>query len=85
MAPFTQIAYIPKQYGFFVSGDEDSAYQSTIVDFMENLVQNIGLVIPLPTNAKRIVRDYKIAELEILLRESSYGCFIIRSSCLSFW
>jgi hypothetical protein len=70
MAPFTQIAYIPKQYGFFVSGDEDSAYQSTIVDFMENLVQNIGLVIPLPTNANRIVRDYKIAELEILFRES---------------
>ena len=70
MAPFTQIAYIPKQYGFFVSGDEDSAYQSTIVDFMENLVQNIGLVIPLPTNANRIVRDYKISELEILFRES---------------
>ena len=70
MAPFTQIAYIPKQYGFFINGDEDSAYQSTIVDFMENLVQNIGLVIPLPTNANRIVRDYKISELEILFRES---------------
>jgi hypothetical protein len=70
MAPFTQIAYIPKQNGFFINGDEDSAYQSTIVDFMENLVQNIDLVIPLPTNANRIVRDYKIAELEILFRES---------------
>ena len=70
MAPFTQIAYIPKQNGFFVNGDEDSAYQSTIVDFMENKVQNIGLVIPLPTPANRLNRDYKIAELEILFRES---------------
>ena len=70
MAPFTQIAYIPKQNGFFLSGDENSAYQSTVVDFMENLVQNIGLVIPLPTNANRLVRDYKISEMEILFRES---------------
>jgi len=70
MAPFTQIAYIPKQGGFFINGDEDAAYQSTIVNFMENNVQNIGLVIPLPTNANRIVRDYKISEVEILFRES---------------
>jgi hypothetical protein len=70
MAPFTQIAYIPKQNGYFINGDEDSAYRSTIVDFMENLVQNIGLVIPLPTSANRITSEYKISELEILFRES---------------
>ena len=70
MAPFTQIAYIPKQNGFFVYGDEDAAYRSTIVDFMENKVQDVGLVIPLPTSANRLVRDYKITELEILFRES---------------
>ncbi len=70
MAPFTQIAYIPKQKGYFINGDEDAAYQSTIVAFMENMVQNIGLVIPLPTPANRLNRDYKIAELEILFRES---------------
>ena len=70
MAPFTQIAYIPKQGGFFINGDEDAAYQSTVVNFMENFVQNIGLVITLPTNANRIVRDYKISEVEILFRES---------------
>lgn len=70
MAPFTQIAYIPKQDGFFLNGDEDASYQSTIVSFMENQVQNIGLVIPLPTNANRVVADYKIKEVEILFRES---------------
>ena len=70
MAPFTQIAYIPKQNGYFIDGDENAAYQSTIVGFMENLVQNIGLVIPLPCSANNLVSDYKISELEILFRES---------------
>jgi hypothetical protein len=70
MAPFTQIAYIPKQKGFFINGDEKSAYQSTVVAFMENMVQNVGLVIPLPDKASRISSTYKISELEILFRES---------------
>ncbi len=70
MAPFTQIAFIPKQKGYFLNGDEDLAYQSTIVPFMENNVQNIGLVIPLPTSGARIANDYKIKEIEILFRES---------------
>ena len=70
MAPFTQIAYIPKQNGYFIDGDEDAAYQSTIVGFMENLVQNIGLIIPLPCSANNLVSDYKISEVEILFRES---------------
>ena len=70
MAPFTQIAYIPKQKGYFINGDEDAAYQSTIVGFMENMVQNIGLVIPLPTSANKIIADYKISGIEILFRES---------------
>lgn len=70
MAPFTQIAYIPKQKGFFINGDEDAAYRSTIVRFMENMVQNVGLVVPLPSSANQLKSKYKIAELELLFRES---------------
>jgi len=70
-APFTQIAYIPKQKGYFISGDEDAAYQSTVVDFMKNSIQNIGLVIPLPSSANKMTSDYKIKEVEILFKESS--------------
>ena len=70
MAPFTQIAYIPKQKGFFIAGDEDATYRSTIVDFMENNVQDIGLQIPIPTTGLRLNADYKIAAVEILYRES---------------
>ena len=70
MAPFTQIAYIPTQKGYFVEGDEESAYQSTVVDFMKNNVQNIGLVIPLPDEARNIGTNYKIKELDVLFREA---------------
>ena len=45
MAPFTQIAYIPKQKGYFINGNEDDAYRSTILDWMENNVNNIELLI----------------------------------------
>ena len=70
MAPFTQIAYIPTQKGYFVEGDENAAYQSTVVQFMKNNVQNIGLVIPLPDEARNISTNYKIQELDILFREA---------------
>jgi len=80
MAPFTQIAYIPKQKGFFINGDEEAAYQSTIVAFMENMVQNVGLVIPLPEKANRLSSTYKISELEILFRESDSGAVKVLES-----
>ena len=47
-APFTQIAYIPKQKGYFKNEDEDNAFRSTIVAWMENSVNNIELLVTLP-------------------------------------
>ena len=60
MAPFTQIAYIPKQKGFFINKDESNAFQSTVVRWMENNVNNIELLIPLPDTGNRIADSYKI-------------------------
>jgi|TARA_R110000772_G_scaffold74331_3_gene162005 hypothetical protein len=70
MAPFTQIAYIPTQKGYWLNGDEDAAYQSTVVQFMKNNVQNIGLVIALPDEIRNLATNYKIQELDILFREA---------------
>ena len=72
MAPFTQAAFIPKQRGYFMNGDEDSSYRSTIVDFMENGVQNVNLKIPLPDRAYELKQgtNYKISNIEILYKES---------------
>ncbi len=80
-APFTQIAYIPKQDGYFLYDnpddlaeapvdDETAAYRSTVVSFMYNKVNNIYLNIPLPCAAEELHDKYKISEIEILYKES---------------
>lgn len=79
MAPFTQPAFIPKQDGYFLVQDpdvggnseaENAAYRSTIVEFMENKVDNILLQIPLPATGTDTFSDFKITEIEILYKES---------------
>jgi hypothetical protein len=70
MAPFTQIAYIPKQKGFFIAGDETDAYRSTIVNWFENYINNIELIVPLPDKVSSLANSYKIIEIDILYKES---------------
>ncbi len=70
IAPFTQIAFIPKQDGSFLAGDEDNAYQSTVINFMENKVNQISLVINLPDSGNDLENNYKIKEIDILYKES---------------
>jgi len=74
MAPFTPITFIPKQKGFFLEDDEDASYRSTIVEFMENGVQNIELLIPFPDTLNNVQpgvgASYKIKALDILYKES---------------
>ena len=74
MAPFTQVAFIPKQKGYFLQGDETKAYRSTILDLMENGVQNISLLIPFPDILNNVntsaTADYKIQAIDILYKES---------------
>lgn len=70
MAPFTQIAFIPEQDGSFLAGDEDKTFQSTIVSFMENKVDQISLVINLPDIGNNLAANYKIKEIDILYKES---------------
>ena len=69
MAPFTQVAFIPKQDGYFMyvkqqtpaidKDDQAAAYRSTIVEFEENKVDEIKLIIPLPFN-KFSLQDKKL-------------------------
>ena len=76
MAPFTQIAFIPQQDGYFTYNedfdinDEEAAYRSTVVAFMQNKVTQIRLVIPLPVDKDLLNSDLKITELDILYKES---------------
>ena len=86
IAPFTQITFIPKQDGYFlttsaetfpaptgakaINTDQDQAVNSSIVSFVENKVNSIGLNIPLPAIQTALLNDFKIDEIDILYKES---------------
>ena len=70
MAPFTQIAYIPNQKGYFIEGNENDAYQSTVLKWFENNINNIRLLIPFPDVLSKVNQSYKIQALDILYKES---------------
>jgi hypothetical protein len=68
IAPFTQVCFIPKQQGYFLNGNQEEAYRSTTVQFVENNVTQIGLNIPFETTSPG--NDLHITDLEILYKES---------------
>ena len=70
MAPFTQPAFIPKQDGYFLASDEDEAFRSSIVRFMQNKVNNVALYIPLPFAANSLYTNLDVVEIDILYKES---------------
>jgi len=70
MAPFTQPAFIPRQKGYFINGDEEAAYRSTVLEWMENSINEVGLFIELPDNTNNIFNNYKIKSIDILYKES---------------
>jgi len=82
-APFSQICFIPKQWGQFGWGlddpkqDMENTFASTILEWFENRIDSIALKIPLPqggTNAATaltaLTNDYKIESIDILYKES---------------
>ena len=71
MAPFTQICFIPKQYGFFLENDEISTYESTVVDFMQNQINQILLQLKLPGLSNELLSKFLIEEIDILYKEST--------------
>ena len=50
--------------------DQDSAYASTIVSFVENKTDKIKLRIPLPSTGATLRDNFKVKELDILFKES---------------
>jgi len=70
MAPFTQAAFIPDQFGHFTSDDENIALQTGNVKFMENSVTKVKLNIKLPEAANLIDTRFKIQEIQILAKNS---------------
>ena len=81
-APFTQITFIPKQDGYFMQktpaatgveeDDEEAAYRTTIVEFVENKVDKILLKIPFENSVTNtsLQNNLKVTEIDILYKEA---------------
>ena len=70
MAPFTQAAFVPKQFGYFTGEDEEETFKNNIVKFMENRVDNVKLNITLPRIASQLDLYYKVKEVQVLIKNS---------------
>jgi hypothetical protein len=70
IAPFTQAAFVPKQFGYFVSENEQTTLESGTVKFMENRVDQVKLNLTLPEAGNTIVDKLKIQEVQILVKNS---------------
>lgn len=82
MAPFTQIAFTPKQFGSVILNNEESAAKSSVLDFFENNIDCIDLYIRTPfesidisTNAydswNFTLKSLNIKEVEVLCKFSN--------------
>lgn len=71
MAPFSQAAFVPKQFGYFINDDEQKTKESTVVNFMENRVSRVKMRIKLPYGANQVEEKLKISELQVLVKDAN--------------
>ena len=73
ISPFTQECFVPQQDGYFIDTDLESVYKSTEVEFMQNKINNIKLLIPTPAEIATwdLVPDsLKVAEVEVIFKQA---------------
>tara|TARA_Y100001937_G_scaffold128592_1_gene206076 strand:- start:688 stop:4212 length:3525 start_codon:yes stop_codon:yes gene_type:complete len=70
MAPFTQSAFVPRQFGYFIDEDESVVAETASVQFFENQIDQVKLNLTLPFNASDLQEKLKIKEVQILVKNS---------------
>jgi len=73
VAPFSQDVFIPFQQGQFVNEDENQAFITTVVEFMENSINNAVLNITLP--CVDIITKYKVKSIDIVFKQSDMQAY----------
>ena len=73
VSPFSQDVFIPYQEGQFVNDDENLAFITTVVEFMQNSINNAVLNIELP--CVDIINKYKIKSLDIIFKQSDMQAY----------
>ena len=83
ISPFTQECFVPEQDGYFIKNwngtsnlfeknDDDKTYTSTEVDFMQNKINEIDLVINAPNGTwSNSIDALNIVEIDIIYKQSN--------------
>ena len=69
-APFSQHAFVPKQLGSFIYGQDDETKESGLVSFMENQINYVDLVCKMPYVLNDLKEELKIKQIDILYKAS---------------
>ena len=95
ISPFTQPCFVPEQDGYFIGEQENQSYKSTEIEFMQNKINNISLLIPAPgffegTNRSAQWSDaedkFKVSEVEIIYKQSDQTSLkVLDSKDASAW
>ena len=86
ISPFTQACFVPQQDGYFIDADTEKTYKSTEVDFMQNKINNIKLLIPVPaesTNWSNAITDLRISSIDIIFKDDSQTTLKVIENVLS--
>ena len=86
ISPFTQACFIPQQDGYFIGDDKTKTFKSTEVDFMQNKVNNIKLLIPVPaesTNWSNAITDLRISSIDIVFKNDSQTTLKVTDNILA--
>ena len=70
MAPFSQSAFIPKNFGYFGWKDDDKAAQSSVVNIMENQATAMDICLKLEDYADKLEEKFFITGIEILVHDA---------------
>ena len=88
IAPFTQIAFVPEQDGYFIGsnatddtvvvGQEGETFDSTVVKFMQNKINDIGVTLIAPTQGNdyepilfsELAEKFHVTEIDIIYAEA---------------
>ena len=78
IAPFSQDVFMPQQEGQFLNEDETQAFVTTVVEFMQNSVNNAVLNIALPS--LDILTDFKVKAIDIIFKQSDTQAYQVLES-----
>lgn len=70
IAPWSQVSFVPNQFGYFNYNDDEKIKQTSVVEFMKNWITTVDLFFKLPSAPNELLEDLHIKEIQLLYNSS---------------